>query len=102
MSTSTTSRPAARVLAPATPIRPEHVSAYIGAAWEHEFEGVSDSSVFGYDIDSPKIRGDSGRGEIGLRFTPTDDLPLTVDIGVQGYAGKKEGVTGSLFVQYEF
>ena len=80
----------------------EHVSAYIGAAWEHEFEGVSDSSVFGYDIDSPKIRGDSGRGEIGLRFTPTDDLPLTVDIGVQGYAGKKEGVTGSLFVQYEF
>ena len=80
----------------------EHVSAYIGAAWEHEFEGVSDSSVFGYDIDSPKIRGDSGRGEMGLRFTPTDDLPLTVDIGVQGYAGKKEGVTGSLFVQYEF
>ena len=80
----------------------EHVSAYIGAAWEHEFEGVSDSSVFGYGIDSPKIRGDSGRGEMGLRFTPTDDLPLTVDIGVQGYAGKKEGVTGSLFVQYEF
>ena len=80
----------------------EHVSAYIGAAWEHEFEGVSDSSVFGYDIDSPKIRGDSGRGEIGLRFTPTDDLPLTVDLGVQGYADKKEGVTGSLFVQYEF
>ena len=80
----------------------EHVSAYIGAAWEHEFEGVSDSSVFGYDIDSPKIRGDSGRGEMGLRFTPTDDLPLTVDLGVQGYAGTKEGVTGSLFVQYEF
>ena len=80
----------------------EHVSAYIGAAWEHEFEGVSDSSVFGYGIDSPKIRGDSGRGEIGLRFTPTDDLPLTVDLGVQGYAGTKEGVTGSLFVQYEF
>ncbi len=80
----------------------EHISSYIGAAWEHEFEGVSDSSVFGYGIDSPKIRGDSGRGEIGLRFTPTDDLPLTVDLGVQGYAGKKEGVTGSLFVQYEF
>ena len=80
----------------------EHVSTYIGAAWEHEFEGVSDSSVFGYGIDSPKIRGDSGRGEMGLRFTPTDDLPLTVDLGVQGYAGKKEGVTGSLFVQYEF
>ena len=80
----------------------EHVSTYIGAAWEHEFESVSDSSVFGYGIDSPKIRGDSGRGEMGLRFTPTDDLPLTVDLGVQGYAGKKEGVTGSLFVQYEF
>mgnify|MGYP005886003225 FL=1 len=80
----------------------EHVSTYIGAAWEHEFEGVSDSSVFGYGIDSPKIRGDSGRGEMGLRFTPTDDLPLTVDLGVQGYAGTKEGVTGSLFVQYEF
>ena len=80
----------------------EHLSPYIGAAWEHEFDGVSDTSVFGYGLDAPKIKGDTARGEIGLKFTPTESLPLTIDAGIQGYLGKKDGVTGSVFVQYEF
>jgi hypothetical protein len=29
-------------------------------------------------------------------------IPLTVDLGIQGHAGKREGVTGSLQVKFEF
>jgi hypothetical protein len=34
---------------------------------------------------------------LGLAF-----LPLSFDLGVQGYTGKREGVTGCLLVKWEF
>ena len=80
----------------------EHLNAYIGAAWEHEFAGDSDSRAYGHDLASPSLRGDSVRGELGIELVPTKDLPLTVNLGVQGYLGQKEGVTGSCFIQYSF
>ena len=51
---------------------------------------------------APNLRGNTGIGELGLSLTPSADLPLTVDLGVQGYTGKHEGVTGSLMVKWEF
>ena len=80
----------------------EHVAPYIGAAWEHEFDGKARAKTNGFDIDAPNLRGNTGIGELGLSLTPSTDLPLTVDLGVQGYTGKHEGVTGSLMVKWEF
>ena len=80
----------------------DHVAPYIGAAWEHEFDGKARARTNGFDIDAPNLRGNTGIGELGLSLTPSADLPLTVDLGVQGYTGKHEGVTGSLMVKWEF
>ncbi|MCG4632439.1 autotransporter-associated beta strand repeat-containing protein [Bilophila wadsworthia] len=80
----------------------EHVAPYIGAAWEHEFDGKARATTNGFDIDAPNLHGNTGIGELGLSLTPSADLPLTVDLGVQGYTGKHEGVTGSLMVKWEF
>ena len=80
----------------------EHVAPYIGAAWEHEFDGKARAKTNGFDIDAPNLRGNTGIGELGLSLTPSADLPLTIDLGVQGYTGKHEGVTGSLMVKWEF
>ncbi len=80
----------------------EHVAPYIGAAWEHEFDGKARATTNGFDIDAPNLHGNTGIGELGLSLTPSADLPLTVDLGVQGYTGKREGVTGSLMVKWEF
>jgi hypothetical protein len=41
-------------------------------------------------------------GEIGLSLKPSKDLPLMFDLGAQGYTGKREGVTGSLQLKFEF
>jgi autotransporter-associated beta strand protein len=80
----------------------EQVTPYLGAAWEHEFDGRVNASTYGYDIDRPSVRGDTGIGEIGLTLKPSPNLPLSFDLGLQGYVGKREGVTGSLQVKFEF
>jgi outer membrane autotransporter protein len=80
----------------------EFVSPYIGAAYEHEFDGQARAATKGFAIQAPSLRGDTGVGELGLTFKPSASLPLSFDLGVQGYAGKREGVTGSLQVKFEF
>jgi outer membrane autotransporter protein len=80
----------------------EYVSPYIGAAWEHEFDGRARATTNGFDIDAPSLRGDTGMGELGLSLKPSSTLPLTFDLGVQGYTGKREGVTGTLQARFEF
>jgi outer membrane autotransporter protein len=80
----------------------EHFSPYIGAAWEHEFDGRARATAYGDSIKSPDLTGDTGIGELGLTLTPSATLPLSFDLGLQGYTGKREGVTGSLQVRLEF
>ena len=80
----------------------EYVSPYAGAAWEHEFDGRARATTNGFSIDAPSLRGDTGIGELGLTLTPSASLPLYFDLGVQGYAGKREGVSGSLQARLEF
>jgi autotransporter-associated beta strand protein len=81
----------------------EHISPYIGAAWEHEFDGKARAyTANGFAIDAPSLRGDTGIGELGLSVRPSAAVPLSFDLGVQGYTGKREGVTGSLQVRLEF
>ena len=80
----------------------EYISPYIGAAFEHEFDGRARASTYGYSIDTVKLEGGTGIGELGLTVKPSKELPLSFDLGVQGYAGKREGVTGSMQIRWEF
>ena len=80
----------------------DYVSPYIGAAWEYEMDGRARATTYGYDMDSPSLYGSTGIGELGVTLKPSKDLPLSFDLGVQGYVGKREGVTGSLQIRYEF
>jgi outer membrane autotransporter protein len=80
----------------------EHVSPYIGAAYEHELDGEADARVYGHRISSPDLSGPTGIGEIGLALLGGEQAPLSLDLGVQGYTGTREGVTGSLRMKLEF
>ncbi|MCL1980001.1 MAG: autotransporter outer membrane beta-barrel domain-containing protein, partial [Proteobacteria bacterium] len=73
---------------------------YAGVAYEHEFDGKAAATTYGYAIDEPDLQGGTGVGEIGLKLKPAQDLSL--DLGVQGYVGTREGVSGSLRIKYEF
>ena len=80
----------------------ETISPYVGAAYEHELDGKAKASTYGYAIDAPSIRGGTGIGELGLNLRPAEGSPFSLDLGVQGYVGKREGVTGSLQFKFEF
>jgi len=68
------------------------------ASWLNEVISCKLASCF----NTPELTGDTGMGELGLSLKPSKDLPLSFDLGVQGYVGKREGVTGSLQIRYEF
>ncbi|WP_367614141.1 autotransporter outer membrane beta-barrel domain-containing protein [Pseudodesulfovibrio alkaliphilus] len=80
----------------------EHITPYIGAAYEHEFDGMARATTNGLAMDVPSMRGDTGTCELGLVSAPWASVPLSLDLGLQGYVGKREGVTGSLKFTYEF
>jgi outer membrane autotransporter protein len=72
----------------------------LGAAWEHEFDGEAKASIHGYRLDTPKLSGNTASIETGFTLNP--GKPLSVDVGLQGYAGRREGGAGSFRVNYKF
>ena len=80
-----------------------HITPYIGAYWEHEFYGKAESTVNNVRIDAPTLKGSTGIGELGFSFTPaTDNNNLSLDLGIQGYTGTREGISGSLQMKWAF
>jgi hypothetical protein len=75
-----------------------------------DFNGIITGATGGIDkrgagmltLSAANIKGDTGLLEVGLTLRPTPNSPFSVDFGLQGYNGKREGVTGSLRVDYRF
>lgn len=80
----------------------DYIAPYVGAAYEHEFDGKAQASTYGYAIEAPDMKGGTGIGELGFTLKPSSDSPVSFDLGVQGYTGLREGVTGSLMIKFEF
>ena len=82
----------------------KYISPYAGIAFEHEFDGKARAFTNGLLIDAPTLRGNTGNGELGIvvKPNPGSRVPVTIDLGVQGYVGKREGVTGALRVGLAF
>ena len=81
----------------------QQTRAYAGVAWEHEYDGEAKASIHGYKLDAPKLKGDTGMLELGVSLNPkTTKQGWKLDLGVQAYTGKREGVLGSLKARYDF
>lgn len=78
------------------------VTGYAGAAWEHEFNGKARATTYGLEAPAPSLKGDSGLLEAGLTLTPVAGSGLSLDFGVQGHTGVRQGVSGTALVRYEF
>ena len=81
----------------------ETFSWYLGGAWEHQFDAKSTGSIYGYDVPSTDLRGNTAIAEAGVFFKPAADSDFSFILGTTGYFGeKREGVTGHLQVRYDF
>ena len=75
---------------------------YVGVAYEHEFDGKARATTYGYAINPPDLAGGTGIGEVGMHIKPDEDLPMFIDLGMQGYVGTRRGLTGSVQLKFEF
>ena len=80
----------------------EQASFKIGTAWEYEFDGKVKGSVHGKGITAPDIKGSTGILDVGFKLQPSQNKAMSVDVGLQGYVGKREGLTGNVVLKYAF
>jgi len=80
----------------------ENVTPYIGVAYEHELGGDSNAMTGGKKICPPSLNGGTGIGELGVNIKPSAEGKFSMNLGVQGYAGVREGITGGLQLNWEF
>ena len=73
---------------------------YAGLAYEYEFKGDATASYQGMSTPSPSIKGSSGLLELGYRMKPGTKSPITLDFGLNLWAGKKRGIVGLLNVSW--
>ena len=84
-------------------MRDEAFSWYLGGAWERQFEAESTASLYGHDVPSNDLKGNTAIAEAGMYFKPEAAPDFSFMLGATGYFGeKREGVTGHLQVRYEF
>ena len=84
----------------------DNVTFKAGAAWEYEFDGKAKGRVRVvnrvFELDSPSLKGSTGIFSLGLGIKPQANQGWNVDVGVQGYTGKRKGVGGNVRVKYAF
>lgn len=75
---------------------------YAGLAYEYEFDGEARATVKGLGTPAPSIKGSSGLLEVGYILQPKGVNDPMINIGLQGWGGKKQGVSGSVNFVWKF
>lgn len=77
-----------------------------GVAYEHVADGDAESDVIVSGtraaIDVPTLEGNTGIVEAGFTMRPDGSSPWSANIGIKGYVGDREGVSGNATVLYTF
>lgn len=74
---------------------------YGGLAYQYEFGGEATAHYNGGSTPSPSVKGSSGMLELGWQVKPGEG-PLTLDLGVTGWAGKQRGGSVQLGATWSF
>ncbi len=74
---------------------------YTGLAWEYEFDGEARASIGGDAAPSPSLKGSSTMLELGYRFMPKNSR-VSYDLHLNGWQGKRKGITGGASVKWAF
>ena len=80
----------------------KNVTRYIGLAYEHEFSGSANATALGIDVASPSVKGSSGILELGAVYKPSQDSRFSMDFGMNAYAGKRQGFSGNMKLNWSF
>lgn len=73
-----------------------------GLGYEYEFDGKANASTYGYNIPAPGVKGSTALLTLGSTFKPLANKAFSVDVNLDGYTGKRDGVSGGLQLSYAF
>ena len=74
---------------------------YAGLAWEYELGGEASASVGGDAAPSPSLKGSSYMLELGYRFLPQNSR-VSYDFHINGWQGKRKGLSGGAVIRWAF
>ncbi len=80
----------------------EQIRPFAGLGMDWEIDGKPKVFVDGYQAHVAKLSGLSGMAEIGLSVYPNTKRPLSLEFGLQGFLGKRDGFAGELKAKYWF
>lgn len=81
---------------------PQHLTGYIGLAYQRDFSSDVEITVDAQEIlDTKGMRGDIGMGELGLRYAHPEK-PWHFDAKIRGHVGQRQGISGKVSVEYLF
>lgn len=79
------------------------IKPYVGTAYEHEFKGDVSGSAYDLSIEKPSLSGNTGIFEVGVSMNPlASNEALSIDLGLQGYVGDREGGAATIKAKYAF
>jgi hypothetical protein len=78
------------------------VTAFAGGYFEQEIASKQIASKAGRNVVVPVTKEGTTIGEAGFTLRPTPELPLYIDIGLQGFMGKRLGAGGNVLVRMEY
>lgn len=73
-----------------------------GLAYEHVADGDAEGDLENVALSVPTLEGNTFIAEAGWTTKPSAASPWSFDFGIKGYAGDREGVSGSAVLSYAF
>lgn len=80
----------------------EYFTPYIGGAWEHELDGETPATIYGFNVSAPSLKGSSRMGEAGLIWIPQDSRDLMLNFNFQRFIGKRQGIAWNAMFSVKF
>ena len=78
----------------------QRTTLHFGGAYEHQLDGWVEANVYSYAIDTSALSGGTGIGEFIVSCRPTAGSRTSINAGLQGFGGKRQGVAGNVFVRF--
>ncbi|WP_182418806.1 autotransporter outer membrane beta-barrel domain-containing protein [Bartonella sp. HY038] len=81
----------------------EQFKPYIGAAYEHEFNGTIAATAYEFKLDKPSLKGGSGIFEAGFNLQPiANNEAFNINVNGQAFVGQRHGGGGGIKIKYQF
>ena len=78
----------------------------VGTSYGHVADGDAESDGVASGTRAargvPRHEGDTGSVEAGITVRPNGTSPWSANIGIKGYVGDREGVSGNASIVYSF